>query len=170
MGNPKRFNVVVSPIMLKSWKRFAKVPYGGNVSHTVRAAMNELMNKSQRGETLQLRPILERLDEIKGQIEGLEEAMKEALNYIREQVDAICSINQVNTKRLLNAIIEVLEKADRPLFTEDVKERLPEYTIHEVRRGLEILKDNQFAVEQIRPPGEGRKTLWKLLGCKNATG
>jgi len=168
MGNPKRFNVVVSPIMLKSWKRFAKVPYGGNVSHAVRAAMNELMNKSQKG-GLELRPILERLDEIEGQIEGLREAIKEALNHICEQVDAICSVNQVNNERLLNAIVKVLKEADRWVFTEDVKERLPEYTIHEVRRGLEILKDN-FAVEQNSPLGEGRKTLWRLLGCKNATG
>lgn len=166
MSKPNRFNVVVNPIMLQSWKRFAKVSYDGNVSHAVRAAVNWFMTWSQRGGTFELRPILERFDGIKEQIEGLEEAVKEALNHISEQVDAICSINQVSTRRLLNAIMVVLGKADRPLFTEDVKERLPEYTIHEVRKGLEILKD-KFSVEQIRPQGEGQKTKWRLQGVRD---
>jgi hypothetical protein len=71
------------------------------------------------GSPVPLWPILERLDEIGKQIAE----MLNGVNQIGGQVDTLCSVNWVDSQRLLDKIQEILKEADRPLFTEYVKEK-----------------------------------------------
>ena len=114
------------------------------------------------GNLSEFRPILDRVDQVEEKIIGVEGT----INRIAEQMEILLSNNQISTKRLVDALVKILEEVNHPLTIEDVKDRLPEeYTIHEVRRGLETLAD-KFVVDQIPPSGEGGKTTWRLLGCK----
>lgn len=160
MTNIRRTNIVIDARKYPHWKKFADENYHGSLSQAIRSAMEDLILRSQNeGNPIALRPILERLDEIEKRIAEL----LNAVNQIGEQMDGLCSVNQIDTQRLLDGIQRILKEADRPLFTEDVKERLPEFTIHEVRRGLEILAD-KFVAEQIEPSGDSGKTAWRLPG------
>ncbi len=158
--NVRRTNIVIDKKRYPHWKKFADENYHGSLSQAIRSAMEDSILRSQNeGSPIALRPIVERLDEIEKQI-------VEVLNAVNQsggQVDDLCSVNQVNSQRLLDGIQGILKEADHALLTEDVKEKLPEFTIHEVRRGLEILAD-KFVVERIEPSGESGNTAWKLLG------
>ena len=125
------------------------------------------MDGFQNEENLESRLIMEHFDRVEERFDRVEEQvakLAEVADNIGQHIKTLCLINDVDTKKLLADIVKVLKEAGRELFTEDVKEKLPEYSIREVRRGLEILSHEKFVVRQIEPEGEGGKTKWRLLG------
>lgn len=155
--NLKRIHIVVDRRELEHWRKLADEHYHGRLSQAIRTAMEELNLRTQNeGGLVELRPVIERFDAMERRFDH---AMS-ILENMNKQVEALGSVNQVNTEVLLNAVAGALEEARCPLSTEEVSGKLPDYNIHEVRRGLEILAD-KFVVEPIK---EGERTKWRLVG------
>ena len=150
-------HISVDRRVLDRWKKHAEEFYNGLLSQAVRSAMEDAIARSQGRGLLELRPIIEEQKAIK---EILERGM-DILTHVDGNVESLRSTERVNLKVLLDAIERVLEEAGSALPTEEVKDRLLGHTIHEVRRGLEIL-DDKFIVESFKQCG---KTMWRLLGA-----